>query len=84
MTIKPQTLPVALCMVLFAGAASCASHDIAANSAAAAVTLENQATAMEATIEQECQKVAQPARPLCRQQRARAVQRLRERAASAR
>lgn len=84
MTIKPQTLAVALCLVLFAGAANCASNDIETNGAAAAATLENQASAMEAAIEQECQKVAQPGRPLCREQRARAVQRLRERAASVR
>jgi hypothetical protein len=86
MTIKPHTLPVALCLMLFAGAASCAGNDIEINgaAAAAAATLEDQATTMEAAIEQECQKVAQPARPLCREQRARAVQRLRERAASLR
>jgi hypothetical protein len=84
MTIKPHTLPVALCLMLFAGAASCAGNDIEINGAAAAATLEDQATTMEAAIEQECRKVAQPARPLCREQRARAVQRLRERAASLR
>lgn len=51
------------------------------SSAAQAAALETEAATMEADIEKECQKVAREARPLCREQRTRAVQRLRDRAA---
>ena len=48
---------------------------------AAAAALENQAATLEGNIDRECQKVALQARPLCRQQHAQAVQRLRAQAA---
>ena len=48
---------------------------------AAAAALENQAATLESRIDKECQKVARQARPLCRQQHAQAVQRLRTQAA---
>lgn len=48
---------------------------------AAAAALENQAATLESSIDKECQKVARQARPLCHQQHAQAVQRLRAQAA---
>ncbi len=48
---------------------------------AQAAALANQAAAMEADLDKDCKKVAREARPLCREQRARAAQRLRSRAA---
>lgn len=47
---------------------------------AQAAALENQASALEATIDQACLKAAVPARPLCHKQMGLAVARLRERA----
>lgn len=69
---------------LFALLLVSASHSAAQaqdSSAAQAAALETEAATMEADIDKACQKVAREARPLCREQRARAVQRLRDRAA---
>lgn len=66
---------------LLLGSASYGAAEAQDSSAARAAALETEAAAMEADIDKECQKVAREARPLCREQRARAVQRLRSRAA---
>ena len=79
MNKKPVWSHTALCALLLVSA-SCGAAEAQDSSAAQAAALETKAAAMEADIDKECQKVAREARPLCREQRARAVQRLRDRA----
>lgn len=62
-------------------ATSSPAADPPAPPGAEAAALEDKAAAMESDIDKACQKVAPQARPLCREQYAQAVQRVRAQAA---
>ncbi len=83
MNNKSIWLHTALVALLLASTSSSAA-EVQDPPGAQAAALETQAAAMEADIDKECQKVARQARPLCREQRAHAVKRLRDRAARTR
>jgi hypothetical protein len=78
------TAVTALVLMMALGASqACVAADDASTSGAQAAALQKQAASQEADIDKACQKVPPNARPLCREQQLRAVQRLRNQAARA-